>query len=364
MSGNARTATNPWLSSRRDTITALRAQLGPNPDPARHKAAVKPLDEAVSLLTERIKYIGIDEKYDTGILTALGRKARARKRQQDTDAAKAKLDRYRADLLAKHARFDTYATQWLALDAEINHEIDLAAAEEVALRHNGKRAPWVELTLGPQPPAARRDLTQRWSAVAKYIHHLRVKRDITDPSASGISGSDTLLVNDRGHIALAHTAGDRPHATRATLRPDGGRVPSGAHQPARDPSRSLTNLAHAECLRHARRPTIPQPPLGTRNPRDLAGHRLRTRPGLTPAVPSPSRTPGPHPHDRPPSCHPDRSHCAFAAPAGRFSSNSWIRNDPYKNPANRHMSPSHVHRAPERSCKPVTTPFQGLDSAA
>jgi hypothetical protein len=193
---NTHTSPNPWLSPHRETLAALRAQVGPFPDQDQQDPAVAPLRRKIGSLEDRIKDLELDEKYDTGILTALGRKTRTHKLSEQLAELNAKLSRYAADLRARNERFDAYETKWWELGFEINREIELAAADEYAATRNGKHAPWLEVTLGPPPPARRRDLTTRWLAVAEYIHLLRVKRDVTDASASGVTQKDGALVRD------------------------------------------------------------------------------------------------------------------------------------------------------------------------
>lgn len=213
MSNNAHTSPNAWLSPRRHTIAALRARLAllPLPDYDKHDAARARLEATLRGLKDEMREIRVAAMYDSGLLTVIGRKARSRSREKVLDQIRVELDRCCADLCAEQERYELEWTQWCDGDTAITREVELAAAEEFELRHHGRRAPWLELTLGPIPPVDRRELARRWFAVAEYITHLRVKRDVTDPTSSGLTPDDSMLVGDirklRWHTkqAIGHT---------------------------------------------------------------------------------------------------------------------------------------------------------------
>jgi hypothetical protein len=86
--------------------------------------------------------------------------------------------------------------------------------------------PWVYEALGPEPSVEHDGLRQRWNSIAEHLAGVRIDRGVSEPTQTGITDHDILLVKDlrtlREDIELARELGmDAP----------GRRLMSGQYRP-------------------------------------------------------------------------------------------------------------------------------------
>ena len=103
-----------------------------------------------------------------------------------------KLVRAEADVVA--ARISEAWAEWHRITDERQNLIEAAATEEIELRIDGKHAPWVYDALGPEPPAEQEGLAQRWYQAADHLARSRIDHDVTEPTDTGITNWDPMLV--------------------------------------------------------------------------------------------------------------------------------------------------------------------------
>jgi conjugative relaxase-like TrwC/TraI family protein len=183
-----------WLSEHRERINQLGREqeaLGPV---AGHTDR-RQLDNQLAALSDRRREIAAEQRADFGLPGARGRRDREQARNKARDGIKDQEARLRADRSALTERASAAFDAWSHARHERDELVALAAQQEWE-PVDGKRAPWVEVALGPEPPTGQQGLWQRWERVGQHIASLRVDRGITDPTETGIYASDTMLTND------------------------------------------------------------------------------------------------------------------------------------------------------------------------
>ena len=68
-------------------------------------------------------------------------------------------------------------TGWHRITDQRRKLIEAAAKEEIELRIDGKRAPWMYDALGPEPPAGQEELAQRWYQAAEHLARWRIDQE-------------------------------------------------------------------------------------------------------------------------------------------------------------------------------------------
>lgn len=187
-----------------------------------------PTRRSVAEIEDRQRRIHAEHDHDLGRLRKPGRKDRERQRDLELEKLENEKRLIQAEAAEVQARVSQKWGEWRRARDERQMLIETAAKEEIERRIHGKPAPWVSQALGSKPPDEHVALTEEWNRVAEYLARLRIERDITDPTDTGITSRDAKLIKDLGtlrdHIDLAHTWGTPP----LQLRP----IP-GSYRPGR-----------------------------------------------------------------------------------------------------------------------------------
>lgn len=214
-------AGNPWLSPSRARIEELVRvdDLDLWPD-ARER------DQRIGAIEDRQRRIWNEHARDYGLLRKPGRKHRDEQRDLELENLKQERRRVRAEADEVDVRVSADWKEWHRRLDERSALIEQAAREEIERRIDGKQAPWISETLGPEPSADQEGLTQRWHAVAEHLAKQRISDGVTDHTQLGLTHLDPKLAQDihtlRESIRLGAEAGmdtPWPEWERGTYQP-------------------------------------------------------------------------------------------------------------------------------------------------
>lgn len=118
----------------------------------------------------------------------------------DVQAELRTLEQAQQQLEAQRRKFQETASEaadeWESIRQELQEELEAAVEEEFTVRIHKQCAPWVQITLGPPPPANRRDLLERRELLGRYLTEQRIRHEIYNPNDPGIRQDQGPLLGD------------------------------------------------------------------------------------------------------------------------------------------------------------------------
>jgi conjugative relaxase-like TrwC/TraI family protein len=186
-------APNQWLSGHRSRIEELGRELE---QLAPAWAGTSKHDDRIAEIEDRQRRIRAEDGRDYGLMRKPGRKHREQERDVELQHLEKEKKLVRAEAAEIDARVSQRWDEWQRITDERQKLIAAAAKDEIELRIDGERAPWVYEALGPEPPAEQEGLAQRWSQVAEHLARWRIDHDLTEPTDTGITNWDAMLVKE------------------------------------------------------------------------------------------------------------------------------------------------------------------------